>query len=107
MLVSLYNSALISWNLLYLGQSFDYPPPWEQCKMTSHIHRITNRTGKERDREMGWLQELSEAPCEVTRKYLNLRPLLPPRVSVPSDSALPVLLVSHNPSSLQPSGGRD
>ncbi|XP_038170076.2 sodium-dependent neutral amino acid transporter B(0)AT2-like [Arvicola amphibius] len=37
-LVSLYNSALISWNLLYLGQSFDYPPPWEQCQMHSHDH---------------------------------------------------------------------
>ncbi|XP_057615702.1 sodium-dependent neutral amino acid transporter B(0)AT2-like [Chionomys nivalis] len=34
-LVSLYNSALISWNVMYLGQSFDYPPPWEQCKMHS------------------------------------------------------------------------
>lgn len=77
MLVSLYNSALISWNLLYLGQSFDYPPPWEQCKRSPHFHRITNMSGKERDREMGWLQELLEAPREVTRKCLNLRPLLP------------------------------
>nr|XP_048293977.1 sodium-dependent neutral amino acid transporter B(0)AT2-like isoform X1 [Myodes glareolus]XP_048293978.1 sodium-dependent neutral amino acid transporter B(0)AT2-like isoform X1 [Myodes glareolus] len=41
-LVSLYNSALISWNLLYLGQSFDYPPPWEQCKRSPHFHKITN-----------------------------------------------------------------
>ncbi|KAH0514406.1 Orphan sodium- and chloride-dependent neurotransmitter transporter NTT5 [Microtus ochrogaster] len=37
-LVSLYNSALISWNVMYLGGSFDYPPPWEQCKMHSHDH---------------------------------------------------------------------
>ncbi|CAO2632834.1 Sodium-dependent neutral amino acid transporter SLC6A17 [Lemmus lemmus] len=34
-LVSLYNSALISWNLSYLGQSFEYPPPWEQCQVYS------------------------------------------------------------------------
>ncbi|XP_041492741.1 orphan sodium- and chloride-dependent neurotransmitter transporter NTT5-like [Microtus oregoni] len=37
-LVSLYNSALISWNVMYLGQSFGYPPPWEQCKMHSRDH---------------------------------------------------------------------
>ncbi|KAH0517356.1 Sodium-dependent neutral amino acid transporter B(0)AT2 [Microtus ochrogaster] len=37
-LVSLYNSALISWNIMYLNQSFDYPPPWEQCKMHSRGH---------------------------------------------------------------------
>ncbi|XP_041532475.1 orphan sodium- and chloride-dependent neurotransmitter transporter NTT5-like [Microtus oregoni] len=37
-LVSLYNSALISWNVMYLGQSFDYPLPWEQCKMHSRDH---------------------------------------------------------------------
>ncbi|EGW03996.1 Orphan sodium- and chloride-dependent neurotransmitter transporter NTT4 [Cricetulus griseus] len=37
MLVSLYNSALISWSLFYLGQSFDYPPPWEHCPMVENI----------------------------------------------------------------------
>ncbi|CAH7457211.1 orphan sodium- and chloride-dependent neurotransmitter transporter NTT5 [Phodopus roborovskii] len=36
-LVSLYNSALISWSLFYLGQSFDYPPPWEHCPMLENI----------------------------------------------------------------------
>lgn len=44
MLVSLYNSALISWSLFYLGQSFDYPPPWEHCPMVENI----SVTGEER-----------------------------------------------------------
>uniref|UniRef100_A0A8C5K8S4 Transporter n=1 Tax=Jaculus jaculus TaxID=51337 RepID=A0A8C5K8S4_JACJA len=30
-LVSLYNSALISWNLFYLGCSFSHPLPWSHC----------------------------------------------------------------------------
>ncbi|KAL1769326.1 orphan sodium-and chloride-dependent neurotransmitter transporter NTT5-like [Sigmodon hispidus] len=36
-LVSLYNSALIAWSLFYLGQSFDFPPPWEICPMVENI----------------------------------------------------------------------
>lgn len=51
-LVSLHNSTLISWNLLYLGQSFDYPPPREHCQMHSHDHGNISMTSKERDREM-------------------------------------------------------
>ncbi|XP_005084880.2 orphan sodium- and chloride-dependent neurotransmitter transporter NTT5 [Mesocricetus auratus] len=36
-LVSLYNSVLISWNLLYLGQSFGNRLPWEQCPLVENI----------------------------------------------------------------------
>ncbi|OBS60343.1 hypothetical protein A6R68_08495 [Neotoma lepida] len=39
-LVSLYNSALISWRLFYLGQSFDYRPPWAYCPMVENVSLI-------------------------------------------------------------------
>ncbi|XP_038943394.1 uncharacterized protein LOC499151 isoform X9 [Rattus norvegicus] len=36
-LVILYNSALVSWSLFYLGQSFDYPTPWENCPLVKNF----------------------------------------------------------------------
>ncbi|XP_052019177.1 orphan sodium- and chloride-dependent neurotransmitter transporter NTT5-like isoform X2 [Apodemus sylvaticus] len=36
-LVVLYNSALVSWSLFYLGQSFDYPLPWEHCPLMENL----------------------------------------------------------------------
>ncbi|XP_028644846.1 orphan sodium- and chloride-dependent neurotransmitter transporter NTT5-like [Grammomys surdaster] len=40
-LVILYNSALASWSLFYLGQSFDYPLSWEHCPLVENFS-ITN-----------------------------------------------------------------
>lgn len=45
-LVVLYNSALVSWSLFYLGQSFDYPLPWQNCPLIENLSMV----GKERDR---------------------------------------------------------
>ncbi|XP_055469432.1 orphan sodium- and chloride-dependent neurotransmitter transporter NTT5-like [Psammomys obesus] len=39
-LVSLYNSALMSWSLFYLGHSFDYRLSWEHCS----FEKVNNRT---------------------------------------------------------------
>ncbi|XP_028717734.1 orphan sodium- and chloride-dependent neurotransmitter transporter NTT5-like [Peromyscus leucopus] len=39
-LVSLYNSVLISWSLIYLGQSFVYPPPWTYCPVVGNVSLI-------------------------------------------------------------------
>ncbi|XP_031242444.1 orphan sodium- and chloride-dependent neurotransmitter transporter NTT5-like isoform X3 [Mastomys coucha] len=36
-LVVLYNSALVSWSLFYLGQSFDYPLPWQHCPLVENL----------------------------------------------------------------------
>lgn len=65
MLVVLYNSALVSWSLFYLGQSFDYPLFWEHCPLVENF----SITGEERDRGM---QKLGETPCEKASKYVNL-----------------------------------
>ncbi|KAJ8402498.1 hypothetical protein AAFF_G00365810 [Aldrovandia affinis] len=40
--VALYYNAIIAWSLFYLGNSFQYPLPWEQCPELS-----MNRTVKE------------------------------------------------------------
>ncbi|KAM4825373.1 orphan sodium- and chloride-dependent neurotransmitter transporter NTT5-like isoform 2-T2 [Thomomys bottae] len=37
-LVSLYNSAIISWCLFYLSQSFAHPLPWDHCLMVNNIN---------------------------------------------------------------------
>ncbi|XP_069857102.1 orphan sodium- and chloride-dependent neurotransmitter transporter NTT5-like [Dipodomys merriami] len=37
-MVSLYNSAIISWCLFYLSQSFVYPLPWDHCLMEKNIN---------------------------------------------------------------------
>ncbi|XP_047383174.1 orphan sodium- and chloride-dependent neurotransmitter transporter NTT5-like [Sciurus carolinensis] len=37
-LVSLYNSAILSWSLFYLGNSFDYPLPWNYCPLVKNIN---------------------------------------------------------------------
>ncbi|XP_059134954.1 orphan sodium- and chloride-dependent neurotransmitter transporter NTT5 isoform X2 [Peromyscus eremicus] len=39
-LVSLYNSVLISWSLIYLGQSFVNPPPWSYCPVVGNVSLI-------------------------------------------------------------------
>lgn len=46
-LVILYNSALVSWSLYYLGQSFDYPTPWENCPLVKNFSKSVRRgTGR-------------------------------------------------------------
>lgn len=97
-LVILYNSALASWSLFYLGQSFDYPLSWEHCPLVENF----SITSEERDRGM---QELEETPCEPACKYVNLSALL--RLLLPLGRAPSVLLVSHCPPSLQSTRRRD
>ncbi|XP_030649417.1 sodium-dependent neutral amino acid transporter B(0)AT2 [Chanos chanos] len=41
--VALYYNVIIAWSLFYLGNSFQYPLPWEQCPVDLH----TNQTVKE------------------------------------------------------------
>lgn len=41
--VALYYNVIIAWSLFYMGNSFQYPLPWEQCP----IDLITNQTVKE------------------------------------------------------------
>ncbi|XP_056609472.1 sodium-dependent neutral amino acid transporter B(0)AT2 [Triplophysa dalaica] len=41
--VALYYNVIIAWSLFYLGNSFQYPLPWEQCP----VDLITNQTVKE------------------------------------------------------------
>uniref|UniRef100_A0A4W5LDJ0 Transporter n=1 Tax=Hucho hucho TaxID=62062 RepID=A0A4W5LDJ0_9TELE len=41
--VALYYNVIIAWSLFYLGNSFQYPLPWEQCP----INMTTNNTVKE------------------------------------------------------------
>ncbi|XP_076789957.1 uncharacterized protein LOC117719508 isoform X6 [Arvicanthis niloticus] len=36
-LVILYNSALVSWSLFYLVQSFDYPLSWDHCPLVENF----------------------------------------------------------------------
>lgn len=45
-LISVYNSIIMSWTFSYLGNSFYYPLPWNQCSMVKN----TNATGEERER---------------------------------------------------------
>lgn len=54
-LVVLYNSALVSWSLFYLGQSFDYPLPWEHCPLMENLSMV----GKEWD---GGMHTLGRRP---------------------------------------------
>ncbi|XP_027776146.2 orphan sodium- and chloride-dependent neurotransmitter transporter NTT5-like [Marmota flaviventris] len=37
MLMSLYNSAVLSWSLYYLANSFDHPLPWDYCPLVKNI----------------------------------------------------------------------
>ncbi|XP_031669878.1 sodium-dependent neutral amino acid transporter B(0)AT2 isoform X1 [Oncorhynchus kisutch] len=41
--VALYYNVIIAWSLFYMGNSFQYPLPWEQCP----INMTTNNTVKE------------------------------------------------------------
>ncbi|KAM4634021.1 sodium-dependent neutral amino acid transporter B(0)AT2 [Polymixia lowei] len=41
--VALYYNVIIAWSLFYMGNSFQYPLPWEQCP----VDRATNDTVKE------------------------------------------------------------
>lgn len=41
--VALYYNVIIAWSLFYLGNSFQYPLPWEKCPESS-----PNRTGTQR-----------------------------------------------------------
>ncbi|XP_004646567.1 orphan sodium- and chloride-dependent neurotransmitter transporter NTT5-like [Octodon degus] len=36
-LLSTYNSAIISWSLFYLGSSFTLPLPWEHCPLAKNV----------------------------------------------------------------------
>ncbi|XP_077887790.1 orphan sodium- and chloride-dependent neurotransmitter transporter NTT5 isoform X1 [Ictidomys tridecemlineatus] len=36
-LMSLYNSAVLSWSLYYLANSFDHPLPWDYCPLVKNI----------------------------------------------------------------------
>ena len=42
-LVSLYNSIIITWSLSYLSNSFTYPLPWDEHPLVRNI----NNTGEE------------------------------------------------------------
>ncbi len=50
--VALYYNVILAWSLFYLGNSFQYPLPWEQCpeqgnvtgKHTRHYGCKTNKT---------------------------------------------------------------
>eukprot|EP00069_Balaena_mysticetus_P009734 bmy_06392T0 len=42
-LVSLYNSVIITWSLSYLGNSFGRPLPWDKCPLVKNIN-VTNLT---------------------------------------------------------------
>ena len=46
-LVSLYNSIIITGSLSYLSNSFRYPLPWDKCPLVRNI----NVTGEEREGE--------------------------------------------------------
>ena len=46
-LVSLYNSIIITWSLSYLGNSFGHPLPWDKCPLVKN----SNVTSEERERE--------------------------------------------------------
>lgn len=70
----LYNSALVSWSLFYLGQSFDYPLPWQHCPLVENL----SVAGKERDRGM---QKLGETLCEMACKCLDLSTTTPPQAA--------------------------
>lgn len=35
--VALYYNVILSWSLFYLGNSFQYPLPWEQCPKEGNI----------------------------------------------------------------------
>uniref|UniRef100_A0A8C1RGQ5 Transporter n=1 Tax=Cyprinus carpio TaxID=7962 RepID=A0A8C1RGQ5_CYPCA len=39
--VALYYNVIIAWSLFYMGNSFQYPLPWEQCP----VDMISNQTG--------------------------------------------------------------
>lgn len=39
--VALYYNVIIAWSLFYMGNSFQYPLPWEQCP----VDVSTNDTG--------------------------------------------------------------
>ncbi|XP_073800350.1 sodium-dependent neutral amino acid transporter SLC6A17 isoform X3 [Danio rerio] len=41
--VALYYNVIIAWSLFYMGNSFQYPLPWEQCP----VDMISNQTVKE------------------------------------------------------------
>ncbi|XP_029913962.1 sodium-dependent neutral amino acid transporter B(0)AT2 [Myripristis murdjan] len=41
--VALYYNVIIAWSLFYMGNSFQYPLPWEQCP----VDTVTNDTVKE------------------------------------------------------------
>ena len=45
-LVSLYNSIIITWSLSYLSNSFTYPLPWDEHPLVRNI----NNTGEEGER---------------------------------------------------------
>lgn len=109
MLMSFYNSAILSWSLFYLGNSFDNPLPWNFCPVVKN----PNVTGEQREREGHQGQgdrgtkaqvsprEGSEDQGQVLSKVV-LKHLGPPRLLLPSDRAPPVLLVPHHPGSLRP-----
>ncbi|XP_011249212.1 solute carrier family 6 (neurotransmitter transporter)-like isoform X3 [Mus musculus] len=46
-LVVLYNSALVSWSLFYLGQSFDYPLPWQNCPLVENLSMVASNQMEE------------------------------------------------------------
>lgn len=35
--VALYYNVILAWSLFYLGNSFQYPLPWEQCPQQGNI----------------------------------------------------------------------
>uniref|UniRef100_G3MWQ9 Transporter n=2 Tax=Bos TaxID=9903 RepID=G3MWQ9_BOVIN len=42
-LVSLYNSIIITWSLSYLSNSFRYPLPWDKCPLVRNINTVTHQ----------------------------------------------------------------
>ncbi|XP_021023166.1 orphan sodium- and chloride-dependent neurotransmitter transporter NTT5-like isoform X2 [Mus caroli] len=64
-LVVLYNSALVSWSLFYLGQSFDYPLPWQNCPLIENLSMVGNTCLWSEPHQYFWYHTLLRASNQM------------------------------------------